>query len=81
MSSPMGLLLWYWGTTLLLAVLLYFPTSKLIWVMRVRRMERKLARKTTEDERNQQLRTARMLAALIAVTFAFLYNRTLNLPG
>ena len=72
--------LWYWGTTLLLAVLLFFPVSKLIWVMGVRRLERRLGRPCTEEERTGRLRTARMLAALIAVTFAFLYNQTLVSP-
>ena len=64
-----------------LAVLLFFPTTKLIWVSRVRSQERKLKRPTTEDERRDLRRTARVLAALIAVTFAFLYNRTLIAPG
>jgi hypothetical protein len=80
-ETPLETLLWYWGTTVLLAVLLFFPVSRLIWTMRVRSMERKLRRRTTEAERQGQLRTARILAALIAITFAFLYNRTLVLPG
>ena len=81
MSTPMGTLLWYWGSTVLLAVLLFFPVSKLIWVVRVRRLERRLGRQSTEEEREAQRRTARILGALIAVTFAFLYNRTLVLPA
>jgi hypothetical protein len=81
MSSPLVTLLWYWGTTVLLAVLLFFPLTRLIWVVRVRRLERRLARKASEEERQGQLRSARIWAALIAVTFAFLYNRTLVIPG
>lgn len=81
MTNPTGMILWYWGSTLVLAVLLYFPTRKLIWVASVRRLERRLGRKSTDQERQERLRVARILAALIAVTFAFLYNRTLMPPA
>lgn len=80
MSNPTGMLIWYWGSTLVLAVLLYFPVRKLIWVASVRRLERQLGRPSTEEEREAKLRTARILAAVIAITFAFLYNRTLVPP-
>ena len=80
MQQPLLQLIWYWGTTVLLAVLLFFPITKLIWVRQVRRLERKLGRAATEEERQGQLRSARMMGAFIAVTFAFLYNRTLVPP-
>ena len=81
MTNSAGMILWYWGSTLVLAVLLYFPIRKLIWVASVRRLERRQGRKSTEEERAERQRIARILAALIAVTFAFLYNRTLMPPA
>ncbi len=71
------ILLWYWGTSFLLALLLYFPITKLIWTIQVRKLERKLGRATTENEREQQHRRAKMIAGVIAITFSFLFNRTL----
>ena len=38
--------------------MLFFPASKLMWVMSVRRMEKKLGRKLEEDEVKGQLRKA-----------------------
>lgn len=76
-STPAAGLLWYWASSLLLAVLLYVPVERLIWVLRVRRRERKLGRKCTGEEREHERRGARIAAGVIAVTVAFLYNRTL----
>lgn len=81
MTNPTGIILWYWGSTLVLAVLLYFPIRKLIWVASIRRLERHQGRPATDQERAERLRIARILAAMIAVTFAFLYNRTLMPPA
>lgn len=80
MEHTTGTLAWYYGTTALLAVLLHFPIHKLIWVLRVRRMERKLERPVTEEEREDAKRRTRILAGVIAITVAFLYNRTLSMP-
>ncbi len=81
MGNITGTLIWYWGSTVLLAALLFVPVSRMIWVMQVRRLERKLGRESTTEERARQRRTARVIGAFIAVTFAFLYNRTLVAPG
>ena len=42
-----SLQLWYWGSSLALAFLLFFPVEKMLWVMRVRSAERRLKRVTT----------------------------------
>ncbi len=71
-----GSLMWFWLTTLVLAVALFFPVNKMVWVVSVRRMERKLARVTTDEEREKLRRRSRILTSIIVVTFAFLFNST-----
>ena len=61
-----------------LAALLFFPVSKLIWVMSVRRLERKLERPLADEERHGQLNRARIIAALISVAFSWLFNLQLS---
>ena len=77
MNTPLGTLGWYWITTILLAVLLFFPITKFVWVVRVRRFERKEGRTATEAEREKLKKSARFISAAIAVTFAFLYNKAI----
>ena len=70
------------GSVLLLSVLLFFPVSKLIWVLSVRRLQRKMQRELSEQETKGQLKRARILAVFIAVIFAFLFNAHLiGVPG
>jgi len=67
---------------LLLAALLFWPMSKLVWVMSVRRLQRKLARDLNETEIAGQMNRARVISVFVSVTFSFLYNlSTLGLPG
>ena len=66
----------------LLAALLFFPVSRLIWVMSVRRLERRRKRRLEEAERDAQLRRARVIAVIVVLAFSFLFNlQTLGLPG
>ncbi len=67
------------GSVLILACLLFFPVSKLIWVLSVRRLERKTQRRLSEVEIQGQLKRARVLAAFITLIFSFLF--TANLIG
>jgi hypothetical protein len=67
---------------LLLAALLFWPMSKLIWVMSVRRLQRKLDRQLDEAEIAGQMNRARIISVFVSLTFSFLYNlSTLGLPG
>jgi hypothetical protein len=66
--------IWYWVSSIFLAVLLFRPTKKFVFVQRVRKAERKLKRDLTEEERkNLEKRTIPMVA-FIVVTFALLFN-------
>lgn len=65
-----------------LAALLFYPASKLIWVVSVRRMQRKLKRELSEEELQGQLGRARIIAVPVVLAFSWLYNiNTIGLPG
>ena len=77
MDEPTGAMIWYGGSSLLLALLLFFPLRRLIWIWRMRGLERKLGRPGTEEERQAERRRAGQIGGVIAITFAFLFNRVL----
>ncbi|MBT8420272.1 MAG: hypothetical protein KJO08_05350 [Gammaproteobacteria bacterium] len=62
------------GSTIILALLLFFPVSKLMWVLSVRRLERRLGRELTDQERGGQLSRARFLTVFVVLIFSFLFN-------
>ena len=65
-----------------LAALLFYPVSKLIWVVSVRRLQRKLERELSEAELQAQLRRARFISVPVVLAFSWLYNiNTMGLPG
>lgn len=68
-------LLMYWASSFILAALLFIPARKMIFIMRVRGLERRLKRESTEEEREKENQGARIWAGIITVTFAFLFNR------
>ena len=69
-------------SVLALAALLFFPVSKLIWVVSVRRLQRKLGRELEEAEIQGQARRARFIAVLLCLPFSYLFNLNLiGLPG
>ena len=65
-----------------LAALLFLPVSRLMWVMSVRRLERRQKRRLEEAEREAQLRRARAIAVIVVLAFSFLFNlHMVGLPG
>ena len=74
MSASSPSLLWFWITTWLLAILLYFPVHRLIWVMRVRRLEARTGSKPTDEEIETLRVKTRIVTGLIVLTFAYLFN-------
>jgi len=67
---------------LLLAALLFWPMSKLVGVLSVRRLQRKLARELDENEIAGQMNRARVISAFVSLLFSFAYNlSTIGLPG
>jgi hypothetical protein len=72
-------MLYFTFSVALLAALLFFPVSKLIWVLSVRRLQRKLGRELTEQELQGQLGRARFVAIIVTLAFSLLFN--INLMG
>jgi len=66
--------IWYVVSSIILAALLFRPVKKLIFVQRIRRAEAKLKRALTEEERKEIEKKTVPVAALITLTFAFLFN-------
>ena len=62
---------------LILAALLFLPVSKLIWVLSVRRLQKKTGRELSDEELQGQLKRARVIAVLVALIFSFLFNANL----
>lgn len=65
---------YYWLSVLVLAVLLFWPVSKLVWVLSVRRLERKLGQALSPEERHGQRNRAWLLAAVLCLVFSLLFN-------
>ena len=65
---------YYWLSVIVLAALLFLPASQLVWVLSVRRLERKLGQPLSDGERAGQRRRARFIAVVVCVIFAALFN-------
>jgi dolichol kinase len=69
-------------SVIILALLLFFPVSKLVWVMSVRRLQRKLKRELSQEEINGQLTRSRLIALFIVILFSILFNlNSIGLPN
>ena len=72
--------MWYFLlSVLVLAALLFFPISKLIWVFSVRRLQRKLNRELNQTEIAGQMSRARFISIFVSLLFSYLFN--LNMIG
>ena len=65
---------YYWLWVAVLALALFLPVSKLVWVLSVRRMERRLGHPLNDQERAGQLNRARFVAMVVSVAFSALFN-------
>ena len=65
---------YYWLSVALLATLLFLPVSHLVWVLSVRRLERKLGQPVSDHEREGQRNRARFIAIIVCVIFSALFN-------
>ena len=65
---------YYWVSVAVLAALLFLPATRLIWVLSVRRLERRGGRALSDAERAGQRNRARLLALLLCLAFAALFN-------
>ena len=58
----------------ILALMLFFPISKLIWVLNVRYLQRKQQRELSEPELQEQLLRARFISFFIVIGFSLIFN-------
>lgn len=65
---------------LLLALLLFMPVSRIVWILSVRRLQRRLARELTSIEQHGQLRRARFIALPLALLFSILFHAQVIFP-
>jgi len=65
---------YYLLCVLVLTALLFWPVAKLVWVMSVRRLERRLGQALSDDERAGQANRARFIAILLCVAFSAMFN-------
>ena len=72
-------MLYFLLSVFILALLLFFPITKLIWVISVRRLQRKLKRELNESELAGQMTRARFISIFVSLLFSYLFN--LNLIG
>ena len=68
---------YFYFSVLILALLLFFPASKIIWVMSVRRLQRKTGRVLSNEEIEGQKTRSRFLALLLVFPFSWLFNYSL----
>lgn len=62
------------GSVLVLALLLFFPVSRIIWVFSVRRLHRRIDRSLSEDEISGQMRRARFIGLFVSLVFSWLFH-------
>ena len=58
----------------ILATLLFYPVSKFIWIMSVRRLQKKSKSELSRVEIENQLKRARVISVPVVLIFSFLFN-------
>ncbi len=71
MTSPQ---LYQLISILVLAGLLFFPASNVIWTLSARRLQRKLKRELTQQEALGQRTRARFITLFVVLIFSYLFN-------
>ena len=70
---------WYGVTSFIFAAILFFPVQKLLLAININRIQNKNKRAVTEDEIETLKKKVNVIATIIAVTFAFFYNKYMML--
>ena len=73
------MVIWYGATSVLLGVILFFPIRKVILALNVNRLQSKKKRPITDEELAVLKKKVTVIAAIICMTFAFLYNKIIML--
>jgi hypothetical protein len=71
--------LYYGITSIILGVALFFPVRKFMLAIGANRKSMKLKRELTEEEVMQIRKKVGIYAAIISITFAFMFNKVVLL--
>jgi hypothetical protein len=69
------LTIWYGFSSVLLGIVLFFPVRKFILNLNINRFQSKMNRKITVEELALLKKKITIVAVVLSVTFAFLYNK------
>ena len=64
---------YYLISVIILALLLYYPVNKMIFVLSVRRLERRIGKQLNDDQKNGQLKRSRFIS-IILILCCLLYT-------
>jgi|TARA_B100000809_G_scaffold208804_1_gene211609 hypothetical protein len=66
--------IFYLLSVILLSILLYYPVNKLIFILSVRRYEKKIGNSLNDKELKGQLIRARFISIILIIIFSSLFN-------
>ena len=64
----------YLLSVIILTLLLYYPVNKLIFVLSVRRLEKKTGKNLSNMEKSGQLKRSRFISIILILLFSCLFN-------
>ena len=65
---------YYLISVIILALLLYYPVNKMIFVLSVRRLERRIGKQLNDNQKNGQLKRSRFISIILILCFSCLFN-------
>ena len=65
---------YYLLSVIILTLLLYYPVNKLIFVLSVRRLEKKTGKNLSNMEKSDQLKRSRFISIILILLFSCLFN-------
>lgn len=65
---------YYLISVIILALLLYYPVNKMIYILSVRRLERRIGKQLNDDQKNGQLKRSRFISIILILCFSCLFN-------
>lgn len=65
---------YYLLSVIILTLLLYYPVNKLIFVLSVRRLEKKTGKNLSNMEKSDQLKRSRFISIILILLFSSLFN-------
>ena len=65
---------YYVISVIILALLLYYPVNKMIFVLSIRKLESKIGKQLNDDQKNGQLKRSRFISIILILFFSCLFN-------